>query len=137
MATTIRTHLWRRVFLAIAAAVLYAAFALALAAALPARAWPPIGGDGYSAAQATVVPAANLFGVAAIAIAVFEPLVAVALRHAVAAAAALAAAAAGPVLALVEGTDADLMRPGTAALAALGLLLGALGVEVRRRRSHP
>ncbi|WP_030159447.1 hypothetical protein [Glycomyces sp. NRRL B-16210] len=133
MPTTLTTGLRRRLLTGLAAAILYALAALALAAALPESAWPPIGGHGYAAGQATAVPAANLFAFAMLALAVFEPLVPAWARYALSAAAALLAAAAGPVLSAIEGGPGTPVWPGLAALAAVGVLIGALRVPLAIR----
>jgi hypothetical protein len=131
----IRTQWWRRLLIGLAAAVLYAALALVLAAVLPERAWPPIGENGYAASQAATVPAVNVFCVGMVLIGVFEPIVPLAVRHAASAAAALAAAAAAPLMAVFDGTVIGTVwaAPGVLALALLGLALGTLRVQASAR----
>lgn len=130
-----RTHLWRRILIGLSTAVLYAASVLVLSAVLPESAWPPIGGHGYTVAQAATVPAMNVFGIGIVLIGVFEPIAPVALRHTASAAAALAAAAAAPLMAVLGGTAIGTVwaAPGVLALALLGLVLGALRVQFSAR----
>lgn len=137
----IRTQLWRRILIGLAAAVLYAASvpALALVLVLPESAWPPVGGHGYAASQAATVPAINVFCVGMILIGLFEPKAPVAVRHMVSAAAALAAAAAAPLMAVLGGAaiETGWAAPGALALALLGLVLGALRVQASARFAQP
>jgi hypothetical protein len=125
--TRIRTGLWRRLLIALAVAVLYVGAATVLVVALPESAWPAIGGDGYASSQATIVPALNLFAVGVIFIAVFAPVVPVAMRIAASIAVGIAAAVAGPLLAALEGTApaAGLFTLGVIVLGASGIALAA------------
>jgi hypothetical protein len=137
--TRIRTGLWCRLLVALAAAVLYVSAATALVVALPESAWPAIGGDGYGSGQATIVPALNLFAVGLVVIAVFGPAVPVAMRIAASIALGTAAAVAGPLLSALEGTAtaAELPAPGVIALGASGIALATACAATIRASNRP
>lgn len=125
MRTRLRAGLGRRLLLGLAAAAVYAIAALALAALVPETGWPPIGDGRYSAAQAAIVPALNLFGLAVLLLAVAAPAIPRAAQIALALAAAVVAAAAGPLLALTEtGTASAILTAGTIGLALSGAAVG-------------
>lgn len=116
----LRPALWRRLLIGVAATVLYAAVTVILTATTPAAAWPAIGDADYSNAQATAVPALNIFALGTLLLAALTPLLTAPGRFVLSAVAAIAAVLAGPVLA--GGTDP--ITPGTLLLAAAGVAIG-------------
>ncbi|WP_205325344.1 hypothetical protein [Glycomyces sp. YM15] len=126
MITTALASVWRRILLGAIAIVGYGIVAATGAFLIPERAWPAIGDDQYSSAQATIVPALNVFALAMLCFAIAAPLVPRAIQVAFNLAAAVVAAVAGPLLARFADarTGIDLLTPGTAALLATGILVG-------------
>lgn len=125
MSGRIRYRLWRRLLLAVAAIVLYAAAAFIIAALIPDGSWPAIGDNEFSSGQATVVPALNVFVAGAIILAILQPVLPTAARVVLDILLGVAAAAAGPGLSVASGdsTAEGLLTPGILALAGVGIVI--------------
>jgi hypothetical protein len=116
--------------------VAYTIVALTLLALLPDGSWPAIGDDEYSPGQASVVPALNLFGAGAIALALLHPVLPTAARIILDVLLGVGAPSAGPALAVASGCGAVVgpVAPGVLALAAAGIVVSlARGIVTQHR----
>lgn len=125
MSGSIRYRLWRRLLVAIAAVVLYAAIAFTLAALLSDGSGSAIGDNEFSSGQATVVPALNVFVAGTIILVILQPVLPAAARVVLDVLLGIAAAAAGPGLSIVsdDSPAAGLLSPGTLVLAGMGIVI--------------
>lgn len=135
MSGSIRYRLWRRLLVAGAAAVLYAALAFTLAALLSDGSWPAIRDDEFSSGQATVVPALNVFVAGAIILAILQPVLPAAARVVLDVLLGIAAAAVGPGLSIVsdDSLAVGLLSPGILALAGVGIVIALACTAVAKR----
>jgi hypothetical protein len=135
MSKHIRHRLWLRLVLAVAAVAVYVIVALVLAATIPESGWPGIGDAEFSSRQATIVPALNVYALAVILLALFEPVTTAVARIVVTVVVAVIAAATGPLLAVLgEGVEASgPLAPGVIALAVAGIVVGSARVWAARR----
>lgn len=138
MTTRRRQLLWRRLLVGVSTIVVYAIVAPPWPPSFPSPGWPAIGDDQYSAQQAAIVPAMNLFTIATLGLAVVAPVTSRMVRAALGLAAAVLAAVAGPLLALIEaGTDLAFLTPGIITLALAGAAIGLTGMWVAERLALP
>ncbi|MDA1361648.1 hypothetical protein O1R50_18620 [Glycomyces luteolus] len=135
MMTTTSASVWRRLLLGVLAIACYGILSAACALLIAETAWPTIGDDQHSSAQATIAPALNVFALAMLGFAVAGPLFTPSLQVAFNLAAAIIAAGAGPLLArfAYARTDIDLFTPGTAALLTAGILVGLMLIWATKR----